>query len=56
MRRLHACTASHDDDRICEMLAELHSMPAVLIVFNHPLWNLYALPAPEFQLETGPFS
>jgi hypothetical protein len=26
---------------LTEMLAELHELPGVLIVFNHPLWDLY---------------
>ena len=26
---------------LTEMLAELDELPGVLIVFNHPLWDLY---------------
>ncbi len=55
MARLKACTAKHHDGEVCEMLAELHSMPAVLIVVNHPLWNLYKLPAAEFDYELDRF-
>jgi hypothetical protein len=49
MARMRECTARHDDEAACGMIAELHSLPAVLIVFNHPVWNLYVLPAASFQ-------
>ncbi len=51
MDRLSACTAQRDDRAVCAMLGELNSLPSALIVFNHPLWNLYALPAPVFHAE-----
>lgn len=49
MERLQACTARREDRAVLEMLRELHDEPSILIVFNHPLWNLYALPADMFQ-------
>lgn len=55
MARLQVCTAKHDDRAVCEMLGEMHSLPAVLIVFNHPMWNLYALPAADFLFELDRF-
>ena len=55
MRRLQACTARHNERAVVEMLETLHCLPSVLIVFNHPLWNLYALPAKEFQFELDRF-
>jgi hypothetical protein len=55
MARLQDCSASLDDRSVCEMLGEIHSLPAVLIVFNHPMWNLYALPPDEFSLELERF-
>jgi hypothetical protein len=55
MARLQACTAKHDDREVCGMLADLHAVPTVLIVLNHPLWNLYALPAEEFDFELDRF-
>jgi hypothetical protein len=55
MARLQACTAGFDDRAVCEMLAEMHSLPAVLIVFNHPMWNLYALPPEDFSFELDRF-
>jgi len=55
MSRMRECTARHDDGAACAMIAELHSLPAVLIVFNHPVWNLYALPATIFESELDRF-
>lgn len=45
---LKACTAQPSTERICDLLSTLHGIPEVLIVFNHPLWNLYSSPAAEF--------
>ena len=39
MRDLAGLTADPVAGRIGEMLDRLHSMPEVLIVFNHPLWD-----------------
>jgi hypothetical protein len=45
MKRLAAFTAMPVETRapklLTEMLAELDELPGVLIVFNHPLWDLY---------------
>ena len=45
MERLAAFTAMPVETRplklLTEMLAELDELPGVLIVFNHPLWDLY---------------
>jgi len=47
MRRLEAFTAIPVAQRpamlLTEMLAELDELPGVLIVFNHPLWDLYRI-------------
>jgi hypothetical protein len=45
---LKACTAQPSTARVCDLLRTLHSIPEVLVVFNHPLWNLYANPPAEF--------
>jgi len=34
-------TAHPSDERLTEILAELDAEPGVLIVFNHPMWDLY---------------
>jgi len=45
MDRLRAFTAIPVAERnpglLREILAELHELPQVLIVFNHPIWDLY---------------
>jgi hypothetical protein len=48
MDELKSCTAQPSTGRVCDLLRTLHAMPEVLVVFNHPLWNLYANPPAEF--------
>jgi hypothetical protein len=62
MRSFEAFTADPSDARLTEMLSALHELPNVLIVFNHPLWDLYeigasrhALRVEEFMEQNGPF-
>jgi hypothetical protein len=47
MRRMEVFTAIPAAERpakmLTEMLAELDELPGVLIVFNHPLWDLYRI-------------
>lgn len=43
MRQFEEFTAKPSDTRLTEMLAALHEIPNVLIVFNHPLWDLYKI-------------
>jgi hypothetical protein len=47
MKRMEAFTALAVTERparmLTEMLAELDELPGVLIVFNHPLWDLYRI-------------
>jgi hypothetical protein len=47
MQRMEAFTAIPIPERpakmLTEMLAELDEIPGVLIVFNHPLWDLYRI-------------
>ena len=43
MERFAAFTAQPSDARLTEMLSALHELPNVLIVFNHPLWDLYKI-------------
>jgi len=47
MARMEAFTAIPVKERspglLTEMLAELDSIPNVLIIFNHPLWDLYRI-------------
>src|ERR1700733_13373092 len=58
MRRFEEYTAASDanpgtaemDARLLSMLRELHESPQVLIVFNHPLWDLHKV-GPMHQTE-----
>jgi hypothetical protein len=43
MRRFEEFTANPCDARLTEMLSALHDLPNVLIVFNHPQWDLYKI-------------
>lgn len=47
MERLKAFTAipmaTRKPNLLNEILAELHELPNVLIVFNHPIWDLYRI-------------
>jgi hypothetical protein len=49
MDELKACTAQPSTERVCDLMRTLHAIPDVLVVFNHPLWNLYASPPAEFS-------
>lgn len=52
---LKACTAQPSTDRVCDLLRTLHAIPEVLVVFNHPVWNLYANPPAEFSRNIDDF-
>ena len=43
MERFRAFTAVPEDRRLIRLLRELHEQPQILIVFNHPLWDLYKI-------------
>lgn len=43
MRTFEEYTANPDEKRLTEILAALHALPNVLIVFNHPMWDLYLI-------------
>ncbi len=57
--RLNAFTAQPLADRppnlLGELLAELDAIPTVLIVFNHPLWDLYRIGAAFRQVLVNDF-
>jgi hypothetical protein len=42
---LQACTRSGSVGQVCDLLRALHAEPDVLVVFNHPLWNLRRNPS-----------
>ncbi|MDE3201189.1 MAG: hypothetical protein KGN79_09745 [Acidobacteriota bacterium] len=43
MQRLEQYTLHPDETRLGELFAALHDEPNVLLVFNHPLWDLYLI-------------
>lgn len=43
MRRFEAFTAQPNDEELLAMLRELHEQRQVLIVLNHPLWDLHTV-------------
>ncbi|HEX5236683.1 MAG TPA: hypothetical protein VFW25_15290 [Silvibacterium sp.] len=43
MRRFKSYTAAPDDAKLLAILRELHEQRQVMIVFNHPMWDLYNL-------------
>ena len=45
MRRFAALTDRPDEDTLAALLRELDADPQVLIVLNHPLWDLYTVGA-----------
>ena len=55
MSAMHQATFLADDDRILKLFAEFSAMPGVLVVFNHPLWNFYSIPADRFTFELTRF-
>jgi hypothetical protein len=59
MERLAAFTAMSAETRppklLTEMLAELDEIPGVLIVFNHPLWDLYRVGTEKHEVLVNDF-
>ena len=43
MRTFEEFTANPSEPRLTEILSALHALPNVLIVFNHPMWDLYII-------------
>lgn len=43
MTRLAAFTASPDEEHLRALLHELHALPGVLLVLNHPVWDLHKI-------------
>jgi len=43
MKIFEEYTANPSEAKLTEILAALHALPNVLIVFNHPMWDLYLI-------------
>ncbi len=55
MATLEEFTAHPSDARLTEILVALHSEPNVLVVFNHPLWDLYLIGKEKHQFLVNEF-
>ena len=62
MRTFEEFTANPSNARLTEILSALHALPNVLIIFNHPLWDLYLIGeqndrvyVDEFMAQNGQF-
>ena len=55
MATLADYTANPSDKRFTEILVALHDEPNVLVVFNHPLWDLYMIGAEKHQFLVNEF-
>jgi hypothetical protein len=55
MATLEDYTAHPSDARLTEILAGLHHEPNVLVVFNHPMWDLYLIGKEKHQFLVNEF-
>ena len=46
---------SHREGRLADLLRALHELPDVLVVFNHPLWDLYRIGQPRHDVLVNEF-
>jgi len=55
MQTLADFTANPSDARLTEILSALNAEPNVLVVFNHPMWDLYLVGAEKHQFLVNEF-
>jgi len=55
MATLKEFTAQPSDARLTEILKALHDQPNVLVIFNHPLWDLYMIGKEKHQFLVNEF-
>ena len=55
MSTLNEYTANPNDKRLTEILIALHHEPNVLVVFNHPMWDLYLVGAEKHEFLVNEF-
>jgi hypothetical protein len=55
MTAMQEATATAEEKRIFALFAELCEIPTILVVFNHPLWNFFDIPAERFNFELTRF-
>ena len=52
---LNEYTANPSDTRLTEILRALHAEPNVLVIFNHPMWDLYIIGREKHQFLVNEF-
>ena len=55
MTTLSEYTANPSDARLTEILRALHAEPNVLVIFNHPMWDLYIIGKEKHQFLVNEF-
>ena len=55
MATLKDYTANPSDSRFTEILRALHDEPNVLVIFNHPMWDLYLIGKEKHQFLVNEF-
>jgi hypothetical protein len=55
MKTFSEFTANPSDARLTELLSALHALPNVLIIFNHPMWDLYEIGSAHHALRVDDF-
>jgi hypothetical protein len=55
MATLEDYTAHPSDARLTEILAALHREPSVLVIFNHPMWDLFLIGKEKHQFLVNEF-
>jgi len=55
MATLEDFTSHPDDDRLTEILAALNDEPNVMVIFNHPMWDLFMVGAEKHALLVNRF-
>jgi hypothetical protein len=55
MKTFEEYTAHPDEAKLTEILAALHALPNVLIIFNHPMWDLYLIGKEKHQQRVQDF-
>lgn len=55
MKTLEDFTANPSDEQLTEILSALHALPNVLIIFNHPLWDLYLIGEDKHRMRVDEF-
>jgi hypothetical protein len=55
MQTLEEYTANPSDQRLTEILAALNDEPNVLVVFNHPMWDLFLVGKEKHQFLVNEF-